>query len=378
MDKLNVLWIIPHLDRRLLELASNLGALGIGIHVAAQNGTPYLLPGIDKPRGADPVHSHSTRSLRAHARQLLESSGARLVHAAGLGAVRIATGMARRNRGLRVIAEYDGGAIPAWCRTPRTGFAHPLVEQVLLREPHHLAHFQRRTGIKAGRIHTIPFGIRSEWFERPGMQCWAREDTARLFVMGVSLEQMSNRNLRLVLAACNLLLPDANVRLLLIDRADRCDEVIQELHRWPESVVAKTHIVIDKSDPGMFWSVCTSSLHFPGEHSSLNELRDSMASAVTPIVVPQDGDQIVEDLSTGLVVSVPNPHSLCQAIQYLRNDLAACRDMALKARESVLASGSFEAATTALAAIYRRTSSERDRQVQSRPAPEQTRHQISV
>ncbi len=373
MDKLNVLWIIPYLDRRLVELASNLGALGIGVHVAAQHGCLYLLPGIDNPQAANKADSRSARSLRAHARKLLESSGARLVHAAGLTAVRIAAGMARSHGGLRVIAEYDGEPIPAWCRTPHTGFAHPLIEQLLLRDKHHLAYFQQSTGIEASRIRLIPFGIKSEWFESPGMQCWAREDTARMFVLGVSLEHISIKNLKLVLATCDLLPRDANIRFLLIDRTDRWDRVIHELHRWPDRVVAKTHVVIDKSDPCMFWSVCTSSLHFPGKHSSLNELRDSMASAVTPIVVPQDRDQIVEDLSTGLVVSSANPHSLCQAIQYLRNDLAACRAMALKARETVLTGCPFDEAVTALAAIYGRTSSEKGRSFRSRPVSNESR-----
>ena len=205
------------------------------------------------------------------------------------------------------------------------------------------------------------------------MQCWAREDTAGMFVLGVSLEHISIKNLKLVLAGCDLLPRDANIRLLLIDRTGRCDEVIHELHRWSERVVAKTHIVIDKSDPGVFWSVCTSSLHFPGKHSSLNELRDSMASAVSPIVVPQDRDQIVEDLSTGLVVSSANPHSLCQAIQYLRNDLAACRAMAFKARETVLTGCPFAAAATALATIYCRTSNEKGWSIPGRPVANESR-----
>ncbi len=353
MDKFNVLWIIPYLDRRLVELASNLGALGIGVHIAAQQGSPYLFPGIVSPRSPVKTGRRSIRSLRSQARELLRSSGAQLVHAVGLRALRIATRLGGGDAGLRLVAEYDGGSIPAWCRTPYAAFGHPLITQVLLREPHHLAYFERRTGIAADRIRVIPFGVKPDWYTRPGMQCWARKDKSRMFILGVSLEHISSKNLRLVLAACNLLPPEANIKLLLIDRTDRCDRVIRELHRWPDNVVARTHIVIDKSDPGTFWSVCTSSLHFPTQHSSLNELRDSMVSAVIPIVVTQDRTQIVEDLSTGLVVSSSNPHSLCQSIQYLRDDMTACRAMALRARETVLSACSFERSAAALATIYR-------------------------
>lgn len=361
MDKLNVLWIIPHLDRRLVELASNLGALGIGVHIAAQQGSPYQLPGIDSSRVPLRTGLRSIRSLRFRARNLLKSSGAGLVHAAGLPAIRIATHLGGGRTGLRLVAEYDGGPIPAWCRLPFAGFDHPRIAQVLLREPYHQAYFERRTGIAANRIRVIPFGIRPDWFRQPGMQCWAREDNSRMFILGVSLEHISSNNLKLVLAACNLLPPEANIKLLLIDRTDRCDRVVRELHRWPENVVARTHVVIDKFDPGTFWSVCTSSLHFPTPHSKLNELRDSMVSAVTPIVVTGDGTQIIEDMATGLVVSSPNPHSLCQAIQFLRDDLAACRAMALKARETVLSACSIEGSATALAAIYRRVVGDKSR-----------------
>ena len=162
MDKINVLWIIPYLDRRLVELASNLGALGIGVHIAAQQGSPYLFPGIVSPRSPVKTGRRSIRSLRSQARELLRSSGAQLVHAVGLRALRIATRLGSGDAGLRLVAEYDGGSIPAWCRTPYAAFGHPLITQVLLREPHHLAYFERRTGIAADRIRVIPFeGLRT-------------------------------------------------------------------------------------------------------------------------------------------------------------------------------------------------------------------------
>ena len=381
MDQLNVLWIIPYLDRRLVATAAALRERSVEVRIAALQQTPYQLSRLEARETFIGPDGRESASLRAQLQTLVESSAIRIVHATGQVAARIAARIGNRQRNLCLIGEYIGGNASPWYRPPAIGFGYSGFTRVLVREEHHVDLLKRQTGLHCDRIRLIPSGIRPEWYDSPELKCWARGGQPDTFVLGISSEGSSKRNLNLLFAAYNWLPDDADIKLLVIDRNDRCREIANLLHQWPEKVVAGTHIVTDKADPSMFWSVCTASIHFLKPRSRLNQLTDSMAAMAVPVVVCGRNLSVIDDMSTGLSVASADPDSIGQAILFLRRNLEVCRTMAAKARDSAFVEYPFEKSVSALAAMYRlavnHEEASRDARP-DRPGPESNRlHRVS-